>query len=428
MKKNMLILCLGLMGIVLIFSGIACRDHSHREDNNNTVSNMNPDDNPIPENIAVPGQGRHAGASRGSGRTGKSLGRNTGINLTEKEKEMVKIQTAQAEYRAVKDSLSAPAKVMAHRHRKAIVSYAFPARIAEIHVRIGDWVNAGEKLITLQSEEVGTAKSEFYKAQADFELAQVNYEREERLVERGVGAKKNFLAAEADLKVAEATLTAAEKKLHVLGFSEPQVDQIRETHQINPIITLYAPIRGKIIENNAILGQMVDQGSEILVLLDPTLLCVDADIYEKDIARVRMGQSVEVTVPAFPEEKFGGEIRFISDVLNEDTRTITVRTEVENKDLKLKAGMFANVNIRLNHQEKALVVPSPAVLEDKGENIVFLKRGDAYFLQVVQTGVTDNGFLEILKGLQEGDVVVTNGNFQLKSKLYEEILKQGQIH
>jgi cobalt-zinc-cadmium efflux system membrane fusion protein len=318
--------------------------------------------------------------------------------------------------------------VKAHRHRKAIVSYAFPARIAEIHVRIGDWVNAGNKLVTLQSEEVGSAKSEFYKALADFELAQVNFEREERLFDRGVGAKKNLLAAEADLKVAQANLTAAEKKLHVLGFTESQVKDIKETHQINPIITLYSPIRGKVIENNAVLGQMVDQGSEILVLLDPTVLCVDADIYEKDVARVRKGQKVEVTVPAFPQDKFQGEIRYISDVLNEDTRTITVRTVVENKELKLKAGMFADVHIYLNHQEKALVVPREAVLEDKGENIVFLKRGDTYMLQVIQTGAEDNGFVEIVKGLSEGDQVVTRGNFSLKSKLYEEILKQGHIH
>jgi RND family efflux transporter MFP subunit len=137
---------------------------------------------------------------------------------------------------------------------------------------------------------------------------------------------------------------------------------------------------------------------------------------------------VEVTVPAFPEEKFQGEIQFISDVLNETTRTITVRTEVENKDLKLKAGMFADVSIFLNHLEKALVIPAAAVLEDKGDHIVFLKRGDTYLLQVVQTGASDNGFLEILNGLTEGDLVVTDGNFQLKSKLYEEILKQGQIH
>lgn len=414
MKKYIIIACLGLLGIMIIAAGISCRDRSHSNKTNET---------------AAPGQdSRNTGATRGYGRTGRGLGRNGGLTLSEEEKEMVKIQTVQAEYRSIKDSLSAPGKVMAHRHRKAIVGYAFPARIADIHVQIGDWVNAGDKLVTLQSEEVGTAKSEFYKAQADFELARINYEREERLVERGVGAKKNLLSAEADLKVAEANLDAAEKKLHVLGFTEEQIDSIKETHQINPVITLYAPIRAKIIENNAVLGQMVDQGSEILVLLDPTLLCVDADVYEKDIARIRMGQHVEVTVPAYPEEKFQGKIRFISDILNEETRTITVRTEVENKDLKLKAGMFAHVNIYLNHQEKALVVPAAAVLEDKGETIVFLKRGDSYFLQVVQTGTSDNGFREILNGLKQGDLVVTDGNFQLKSKLYEEILKQGQIH
>jgi multidrug efflux pump subunit AcrA (membrane-fusion protein) len=288
MKKYIFVLCLGLLGMMIILSGTSCRDSSHKQNSDETGADVDPENNSIPGKITVPGQGsqssRDSGITRGYGRTGKGLGRSRGITLKEEEKEMVKIQTAQAEYRSIKDSFSAPGKVMAHRHRKAIVSYAFPARIADIHVRIGDWVNAGDKLVTVQSEEVGNAKSEFYKSLADFELAQVNCEREQRLVERGVGAKKNLLAAESDLKVAQANLTAAEKKLHVLGFTEAQVDDIRETHQINPIITLFAPIRAKIIENNAILGQMVDQSNEILVLLDPPLSCASTRISMKRIS------------------------------------------------------------------------------------------------------------------------------------------------
>lgn len=368
-------------------------------------------------------------AYRASGRRGgRAWGPDDVIDLSDEEKEVVEIETFRATLKPLRSQLTAMGKVLAHPLRKAIVTYAFPARISKIHVRIGDWTKAGQKLVTLQSEEVGIAKSEFYKAKADYELAKLNFEREKRLFDRGVGAKKNFLTNEAELKVAETSLDAAEKKLHVLGFTEEQVKIISEAHQINPIITLFAPISGKIIENKAILGAMVDQETEILTIMDPTLLCIDAEIYEKDIAKIRNGQKVEISVPAYTGKTFMGKIRYISDVLKEETRTITVRTEVENKGYKLKPGMFADINIFLNHQSKALVVPEEAILDDKGEKIVFVKKEGKYYPQVVEIGAREGGHVEILSGIKEGDEVVTKGNYQLKSKLYDEILKKAGVH
>jgi cobalt-zinc-cadmium efflux system membrane fusion protein len=378
--------------------------------------------------------------SKKRGPDGKGFGRRTGRNyqraweisdhveLSDAEKQVVEIETAKVTTKGLRSQLEAMGKILAHQSRKAIVCYAFSARIGQIHVTIGDWVKAGQPLVTLQSEEVGEAKSAFYKAKADFELARSNYDREKKLFDRGVGAQKNFLATEAGFKVAQANLDAAEKKLHVLGFSEEQVKGIAETHQINPVITLFAPISGKIVQNNAVLGAMVDQSSEIMTILDPRLLWVDAEIYEKDIAKIRIGQNVEVSVPAYPGETFVGKICYVSDILKEDTRTITVRTEVENMGYKLKPGMFATIKIFLNHLSDSLVVPETAVLDDKNEKIVFIKRDGKFFPQAVLTGIKEKGFIEILSGLSEGDDIVTKGSYQLKSKLYDEILKKAGIH
>jgi cobalt-zinc-cadmium efflux system membrane fusion protein len=368
-------------------------------------------------------------AKRGLNRNAKrAWGPDTVVELSAEEESAVDIETVEASLQSLRSQLQALGKVFAHPQKKAIVSYPFSARIAEIHVILGDWVNPGQKLITLQSEEVGTAKSEFYKAQADYELAKVNHERQKRLFDRGVGAQKDFLSSEAEYKVAEANLDATEKKLHVLGFSEDEVESISETHQINPIITLYSPISGKVIEHNAILGGMVDQETEILTIMDPSVLCIHAEIYERDIAKIRIGQEVEATVPAYPGETFKGKISFISDVLNEETRTITVRSEVENREYKLKPGMFANINILLNHQTKTLVLPLEAVLDEGDDHIVFLKVDGKYIPRIIKTGIRNNGLVEVLAGVEEGAEVVTIGNFQLKSKLYDEILKKAGIH
>jgi len=351
------------------------------------------------------------------------------VVLTAVEIEAVHIETIAAEHRSLASHLSAMGRVLAHQYRQAIVSYPFPARIAEIRVRAGDWVSSGDPLVVLQSEEVGEAASAFYSANADHELAEVNFERESQLFESGVGARKNLSSAEASLRIAGASLNAAEKKLHVLGFTEEEIQFLSESHQVNPIITLYAPISGKVIENDMILGGMVEEATEILTIMDLSRLWVEADIYEKDIARVRNGQSVVVSVPAFSGEVFHGVITYIGDVLDPDTRTITVRTEVNNPESKLKPGMFADLTIELSENGTALVVPGNAVLDDKGEYLVFVRMdGNRFQPRHVTLGTRENGFIEITSGLEEGEEVVTNGNFQLKSKLYEAVLEAGHVH
>lgn len=433
MRKHIVGLFLTMNMLVL---GVCCRGVEQQDANSSgKISQVQQAESPLPQTPAGKRRGQQQRQAIGRGFAKRGLEKNAGIawgpdtlvELSEEEENSIVIETVLASYQPLRSRLEALGKVFAHPQKKAIVSHPFSARIAEIHITLGDWVKTGQKLLTLQSEEVGAAKSEFYKAQADFELAKVNHERQKRLYDRGVGAQKDFLASEAEYKVAEANLNAAEKKLHVLGFSEEQVRLIAETHQINPVISLFAPISGKIIEHNALLGAMVHQETEILTIMDPSVLCIHAEIYERDIAKIRIGQEVEATVPAYPGETFTGKISFISDVLNEDTRTITVRSEVENQGYKLKPGMFANIIIFLNHQSYGLVLPMEAVLDEKDENIVFLKVNGKYIPRIVKTGVRNGGFVEILDGIEEGDEVVTKGNFQLKSKLYDEILKKAGI-
>jgi RND family efflux transporter MFP subunit len=174
---------------------------------------------------------------------------------------------------------------------------------------------------------------------------------------------------------------------------------------------------------------MVDESTEILTLMNPTVLWAEAEIYERDIARIQIGQSVEVTVPAFPDDVFRGTISYISDMLHPETRTITVRTEVTNTGLKLKPGMFADLTIELSQNGHAVAVPSDAILDDQGLPFLFVARDSRHFEpRLVTVGASGGGFVEILSGLEVGEEVVTTGNFQLKSKLYEAVLEAGHIH
>jgi len=429
-KKNPYFIVFALIG--LIWTAGCSRPATEREEGGQQqTASAQPEERPERGNLGRPGRGRFARTSPGHGR-GFHRGRDGEspdiIAFSEDEKKALGIRTARVSRRALRSQLKAMGKVLSPQQKRAIVSYAFPARIAGIHVSIGDWVKAGDKLVTLQSEEVGNARADYFKAKADYELAKRNLEREKNLHERGVGARKDMLTKEAEFKVAEAGLDAVEKKLHVLGFTEEQVNEMGKAHQINPTISLHAPIAGKIIAFNAVRGAMVDQSTEILSIMDPSLVWVDAEIFERDIARIKLTQEVKVSVPAYPSDYFQGKVSFIGDVLNEESRTITVRTEVPNRDGKLKPGMFADMTIYLTHRGEVLAVPEEGVLDDNGEKIAFIPADGGYRMQAVQVGMKDAGFYEITGGLEEGQEVVTAGNYQIKSKLYDEILKSAGVH
>jgi len=349
------------------------------------------------------------------------------FSLSAESVQEIGVKTVTVEFRECHARLRAMGKILTPQNRKAIVGYSFPARVAFGHVRPGDWVKTGQALVTLESEEVGKAMAEFFKATADSELARINLEREERLFQNGVGAKKSFLSADTDYKIASANLEAAEKKLHVLGFSESQVAEIGKTHRVSPRIVLYSPIDGKVVTSQLVLGAMTEPATEILTIIDPSVLWIDAEIYEKDIACIRKGQKADITVPAYPEEKFGGVVSYIGDALNEETRTITVRAEMENREQRLKPGMFADIHIHMNGQRRLLTVQTEALLEDGEDKIVFVANGKEYIRREVQTGAVDNGFTEIVSGLKKGDRVVVQGHHQLKSMLHEE-LHEAHIH
>ena len=170
-----------LLTILLISLGVSCRKPHENEQ--------------ISQEQASATQESDRGSGLGKGMKQKAVGRGFGqralgkgglrawgpdavIELSKEEIEMIKIQTVKVSYKPLRSQLTAMGKVLAHPLRKAIVSYAFPARISQIHIRIGDWVKKNQTLVTLQSEEVGNAKSDFYKAMADYKLSQVNFERE----------------------------------------------------------------------------------------------------------------------------------------------------------------------------------------------------------------------------------------------------------
>ena len=153
--------------------------------------------------------------------------------------------------------------------------------------------------------------------------------------------------------------------------------------------------------------------ASVFKIVDLSRVWVDANVFEKDLQRVRNGQLVKVTVPAFPQTIFTGRVILISSIVDPETRTVSVRTEVSNSDGRLKPDMFASVEIVTAGSRMAISVPLSAVLDDGGKSVVFVADGDHYTKKEVALGLKSDDRVEIVSGLNAGDHVVVKGNYLL---------------
>lgn len=190
-------------------------------------------------------------------------------------------------------------------------------------------------------------------------------------------------------------------------------------------LELKAPIDGAIIDRPAVVGELVDKGTPIYTISDPLHLWVIAQIKERDIALVEVGQEATFTVLARPNERFTGKVARIGNQVQPDSRTLEVRIETENPEGKLKPGMFADVAITTAVLRDALVIPERAVQSDQERQIVFVSLGKGKFeKRVVQLGKQQGETVQVLDGLKEGEKIVTQGSFIVKSEMLKGELQE----
>lgn len=286
-------------------------------------------------------------------------------------------------------------------------------RIVAVRSDLGAQVARGQALATLESVEVGQIRAEEREAEALLKIAQENYAREQRLAEQGISSRKELLEAEAMLRRAEAALHSAEDRLMVLGASHD--------HGAGGEFTLVAPFAGVVVARDASLGEMATPADTLFTVADLSEVWIELDIFERDLARVRRGQSVAVLVSAYPSRSFPGRIVYVGDVLDPAKRTVRARVEIPNRDAALKPGMFATANIQVGGGGRPMaVVPQDAVQTVEGKLVVFVP-GDApgeFRAVPVEVGpTTDGNRIVILSGIAPGSRVVTVGAFALRSEL-----------
>jgi len=312
---------------------------------------------------------------------------------------------------------------------------------------------------TLKNVELGEDKGKILTAMSNLELAADVFKREKGLVDSGIGARKEFIRAEKNLvntkihleavleeikinayrtfaKFQTEYLTAksqfgeAKERLYLYGLSDSRIAEIKGVSGIKrALFPVVAPFGGTLVEKHVTLGEMTGQES-LYTLSTLSKLWVITDIYESDLAAVKVGQRALISVDAYKNRLFPGKLVYISKLMNKQSRTVKVRVVVDNEQDLLKPGMFTQVKIAVGEAvSRALCVPLAAVQSQGKERMVFVAAGGEKFeKRTVKLGLRDKEYAVVLDGLKKGEVVITKGSFLLKSELSKEEVESSHGH
>jgi Cu(I)/Ag(I) efflux system membrane fusion protein len=214
----------------------------------------------------------------------------------------------------------------------------------------------------------------------------------------------------------DALLQAARRRLELWGLTQSQINQVVRTGEPLRNITLYAPVAGYVTDLRATPGSSVTPDTDLYTIVDTSQVEVVADVFEYEVANIRVGEQARVTLQALPGKVFTGLIQYVQPQVDATSPTYKVRLDMGNPGLALKPDMYAGVEFTVEEAPR-LTVPAEAVLDAGARKVVYVDRGNGYFEpRQVRTGVRDSERVEILAGLKAGERVVTSGNFLIDSE------------
>lgn len=310
--------------------------------------------------------------------------------------------------------LNLPGRLVWNEDKTVRVTTPFAGRVTDILVQPGATVKAGQPLATLTSPDYGLAQADARKAAADSAVAAKSLARQRELYGAGIVAQKELEQAQADSARAAADQQRTQAALRMYGAAAGG-------DAVNQRFALRSPIEGLVVERNINPGMELrpDQApsSPLFLITDPTTLWAQVDAAEADLGLFKPGVTVQLTSAAYPGETFQGTVVKIADYVDPASRSIKVRLTVPNADRRLKAEMFVTARLQAA-SFKGIAVPSKAVFLADNKNYVFVRKGSNTFeRRLVKTGVSLPGMTEVLEGLADGEVVVTDGNLYLQDIL-----------
>ncbi|MCP4290508.1 MAG: efflux RND transporter periplasmic adaptor subunit [bacterium] len=322
--------------------------------------------------------------------------------------------------------LDCNATITYNANRYARIASQVGGVVSSLEKDLGEKVEPGEVLAIINSMAFGAAKATFLQADAAASLWEKNYAREKDLLDRGVGTEQDLLEAETRLMEGRIALSRAREKLLGLGLSDEQVDEVRHTMDTSNLYPVTASFAAVVVERQAGVGEVFDTSQPLFTIADISHMWAILDIYEADAREVSEGQSVVLQLEGQPGESFGGDITWISSQLDPRTRTLQARAVLDNSRGVLRANMFAKSRVTVRNHQPVLIIPREAVQWEGCCNVVFVKKSEtSYHPRKVTLGPANDGIYEVISGLSEGETVVTQGSFLLKTEILKNNIGAG---
>lgn len=327
----------------------------------------------------------------------------------------LKLTTFPAELRPGGEGVTALGELKVNGDAYAEAGTPIPARIVRLIASPGQAVRRGQPLAELQSVELGQARAQRTAAAARAELARQTVERKRGLAADRIVSRGELQRAEAEAAEAAAELRAAEAAVEALGVGRGSVGGGGGGLSG---FTLLSPVSGTVLERTAVQGQSADPSQALFRIGDLSRLWLVVQAPERDVVRMRIGSSAEITLAALPGQKLRGTIDWVGREVDAHSRTVPVRIVIPNQDGRLKPGMFATAWIETGAQgEQVVAVPATALQRMDDQWVVFLPQGEGRFeVRPVERGRDLGDEVAILSGLKPGERVVDEGAFVLRAE------------
>lgn len=313
------------------------------------------------------------------------------------------------------DTLRVAGQVDFDEQRVTRIGATVTGRVTELTAVLGQQVKVGDTLAVLNSTELGAAQLAYMKARAQAQLNQRNVERAQQLFAADVIGSAELQRRESELAISLAEQRAATDQLRVLGISSKALEKLSVTGAINSVSPVVATMAGTVVERLVAQGQVVQPSEVMFTVADLSRVWVEAEVPEQQAAAVRPGQNIQVEIPALGQQ-LTAKLIFISDTVNPATRTIMVRSELDNSDRSLKPAMLATVMIE-GRPTARLAVPATAVVRENNKDYIFVQVGQQQFkLTEVALGPAIGDMRPVLGGVAEGTKVVIDGAFHLNNE------------
>jgi cobalt-zinc-cadmium efflux system membrane fusion protein len=295
-------------------------------------------------------------------------------------------------------------------HATPVVS-PYSGRVIRIDAALGDEVKAGAPLATIAATEFVQAQNDLKVAASQVKLARINENRKHALYDAKGGSQQDWQQAQADLAAAETAVNSVRNRLRVFGKTDSEIARLETAESIDANAVLSAPLTGVVVDRQIGPGQYLQAGgSPVFTIADLSSVWLLANVRESDAGRVKLGQTLEVSVQAYPARTFRARITYVAAVIDPTTHRLPVRAELDNRDGALKPEMFAAFRILTSAATEATAIPDPAVVYEGDAAHVWVVGADGLIsYRTVHTGRRSDGLIEILDGLKAGESVVTRG-------------------